>query len=80
MPGDDARHVLNRAERRAEAQANMIVVTIVVVANAGANSSREARALERAGLPSSRCQIGDSGRNGRMTISGIAGIRPEISV
>ena len=26
------------------------------------------------------CQIGDSGRNGRMRISGMAGITPDINV
>ena len=59
--------------------ANMIVVTIVVRRNAGENS---AAMLGRFSVPAAFfcCQIGDSGRNGRMRISGIAGIRPDISV
>ena len=59
--------------------ANMIVVTIVVRRNCGANSSPM---LGRLSVPAAffSRQTGDSGRNGRMTISGIAGITPDISV
>ena len=61
------------------AHANMIVVTIVVFAYAGANSSPR---LGRFSVPACFfcCQIGDSGRKGRITRSGIAGTSPEISV
>jgi hypothetical protein len=57
----------------------MIVATIVVVRNAGWKSSPT---LGRFKVPCWRFsfQIGDSGRNGRMMINGIAGIRPEINV
>jgi hypothetical protein len=57
----------------------MIVVTIVVRLKRGWNSSPK---LGRLSVPArffSR-QIGDSGRKGRMTISGIAGRIPDISV
>ena len=58
-------------------QANMIVVTIVVFRNCGAKSCAM---LGRLSVPAARfCrQIGDSGRKGRITISGIAGITPDI--
>jgi hypothetical protein len=38
--------------------------------------------LGRFNVPAARfsCQIGDSGRKGRMTMSGMAGIKPDISV
>ena len=60
--------------------ANMIVVTIVVRAELRARTARAM--LGRLSVPACFfcCQIGDSGRNGRMTISGIAGITPDISV
>ena len=59
--------------------ANMIVVTIVVRRSAGAKS---AAMLGRFSVPASFfcCQIGDSGRNGRIRISGIAGSTPDIKV
>ena len=63
----------------AYAAAIITVVTIVVRANAGVEQLREARALQRAGRFFSR-QVGDSGRNGRIRISGIAGMTPDISV
>ena len=77
--GHDLRHLLDRAEGDAELQANPIVVTIVVRRSSGENS---AAMLGRLSVPASRfcAQTGDSGRNGRMRISGIAGIRPDISV
>ena len=57
----------------------MIVVTIVVRANRGWKSSpKHGRFSVPAGFFSRH--TGDSGRNGRITISGIAGIRPDISV
>ena len=57
----------------------MIVVTIVVRANCGLNNSPK---LGRFNVPARffSCHTGDSGRKGRMTIRGIAGIRPDISV
>ena len=57
----------------------MIVVTIVVRRSAGANSSAK---LGRCSVPAAffGCHTGDSGRNGRIRISGIAGITPDISV
>ncbi len=60
-------------------QANIIVVTIVVRRSAGANNSAM---LGRRKVPASRffCQAGDSGMKGRIRMSGIAGISPEISV
>ena len=59
--------------------ANISVVTIVVRRSSGANS---AAMLGRLSVPDAFfcCQIGDSGRNGRMTISGIAGITPDMTV
>ena len=63
----DARHHDRRDDRRARGTA------------AGTARAKLGR-LQRAGAPSSRCQAGDSGRNGRMMISGIAGISPDISV
>src|SRR5687767_43409 len=52
---------------------------IVVRRRPGAKISRR---LGRLSVPASffRCHTGDSGRNGRMIIKGIAGIRPDISV
>src|SRR5262245_37942634 len=52
---------------------------IVVRRSSGANSSRK---LGRFKVPASFffCHEGDSGKNGRMTISGIAGINPDINV
>ena len=60
-------------------QANMIVVTIVVRRSAGENSSPR---LGRRSVPAARfsAHTGDSGRNGRIRMSGIAGINPDISV
>src|SRR5579863_8606685 len=57
----------------------MIVVTIVVRSNSGAKSSAM---LGRFNVPAVFfwAHAGDSGRNGRMTINGIAGINPDISV
>src|SRR5262249_18479823 len=57
----------------------MIVVIMVVRRNCGAYSSAT---LGRFSVPAAffSLQSGDSGRNGRMTISGIAGIKPEIIV
>ena len=57
----------------------MTVVTIVVRRNRGRNSSAK---LGRLSVPAFRFSIhmGDSGRNGRMSISGIAGMMPDISV
>ena len=57
----------------------MTAVTMVVWANSGVNSAPR---LARLSWPVSRlrAQTGDSGRNGRMRISGIAGISPEMSV
>ena len=57
----------------------MIVVTIVVRRSSGENSSAM---LGRRSVPAARfcAQTGDSGRNGRIAISGMAGIRPDISV
>ena len=59
--------------------ANITVVTIVVRRSAGANNSAM---LGRRSVPASlRCrQTGDSGRNGRMRMSGTAGMTPDISV
>ena len=57
----------------------MIVVTIVVRANCGWKSSPNDGRFSVPAAFFSR-QTGDSGRNGRMTISGIAGMRPDISV
>ena len=61
------------------AHAIMIVVTIVVRRNCGRNSSAK---LGRFSVPAAffSCHAGDSGRNGRMMISGIAGMTPDISV
>ncbi len=61
------------------AHANMIVVTIVVRRRSGANS---AAMLGRLSVPAAFfcCQAGDSGRNGRIRISGMAGMTPDISV
>ena len=63
----------------AKLHVNMIVVTIVIRRSSGENSSAM---LGRRSVPASRffCQAGDSGRNGRITISGTAGISPDISV
>ena len=57
----------------------MIVVTIVVRRSSGEKS---AAMLGRLSVPAAFfcCQAGDSGRNGRMRISGIAGITPDMSV
>jgi hypothetical protein len=57
----------------------MIVVTIVVRANPGENNSAK---LGRFKVPASflACQAGDSGKKGRIMISGMAGISPDISV
>ena len=60
-------------------QANPSAVTIVVRRSSGAKS---AAMLGRLSVPAARlaAQIGDSGRKGRIRISGKAGIRPDISV
>ena len=57
----------------------MIVVTIVVRRSSGVKS---AATLGRRSVPAAFfcCHAGDSGRNGRMMISGSAGMTPEISV
>ena len=59
--------------------ANISVVTSVVRRSSGENSSAK---LGRLSVPASRfcCHAGDSGRNGRMMIKGMAGITPDISV
>ena len=59
--------------------ANMIIVTMVVRRSSGANSPAM---LGRLSVPADflAAHFGDSGRNGRITISGIAGIKPDISV
>ena len=77
--GHDLRHLLNRAERRAVGHANISVVTIVVRRSSGANS---AAMLGRFSVPAGLLRVpgGDSGRNGRMMISGMAGMTPDISV
>ena len=64
------------ADAAAEAE---IVVTMVVRLNCGVNSSPK---LGRFSVPAFffSSQTGDSGRNGRITISGIAGISPDINV
>ena len=63
----------------AYAHAIMIVVTIVVRRNSGVNNAAK---LGRLSVPASFLarHVGDSGRNGRMIISGIAGMSPEMSV
>ena len=63
----------------AYAHAIMTVVTMVVRRNCGWNSSAK---LGRCRVPARffSCHAGDSGRNGRMSISGIAGMTPDISV
>ena len=81
-PGEsrhDARQMLDGSERRAVAQANISEVTIVVLRYWGWNSSTM---LGRLSVPAAFfcCQTGDSGRNGRIRMSGSAGITPEISV
>ena len=55
------------------------VVTIVVRRNSGV---KRAAKLGRLRVPARffSCHAGDSGRNGLMTMSGIAGITPDISV
>ena len=60
-------------------QANIKVVTQVVSRNAGWKSSVR---LGRFNVPLDffSCQAGDSGKNGLMIISGIAGMIPEIKV
>src|SRR5579872_5125344 len=57
----------------------MIVVTIVVRRSRGSKSSVR---LGRLSAPAAffAAQAGDSGRNGRITISGMAGINPDINV
>jgi len=57
----------------------MSVVTTVVRRRAGLKSSAM---LGRFSVPAAlrSRQIGDSGRNGRMRISGIAGMIPDMSV
>jgi hypothetical protein len=57
----------------------MMVVTMVVRRSSGAKS---AAMLGRLSVPAARfcAHTGDSGRNGRMRISGIAGMMPDISV
>ena len=57
----------------------MIVVTIVVRRSSGL---KIAARLGRFSVPAARfcCQAGDSGRNGRIRMSGSAGMTPEISV
>ena len=62
------------------AHANMIVVTIVVLRIRRREQLAEARAACSVPACFFCCQTGDSGRNGRITISGIAGTTPEISV
>ena len=63
----------------ANAHAIITVVTIVVVRNCGWKSSPKLGRLSVPAVFFSR-QVGDSGRNGRMRISGIAGMTPDISV
>ena len=61
------------------ANANISVVTMVVRRSSGVNSC----AIDgRRNVPAAffACQAGDSGRNGRMMISGSAGMTPETSV
>ena len=60
--------------------ANMIVVTMVVRAELRARTARAM--LGRLSVPAAffSRQTGDSGRNGRTMISGIAGMTPDISV
>ena len=57
----------------------MIVVTMVVRLSSGL---KIAARLGRLSVPAARfaCQAGDSGRNGRMMMSGSAGMMPDISV
>ena len=57
----------------------MIVVTMVVRRRSGLNSSAK---LGRRSVPAALfcSQAGDSGRNGRIRISGNAGMTPDISV
>ena len=57
----------------------MIVVSRVVRRYSGENNSQM---LGRLSVPAAffACHLGDSGKNGRITISGIAGISPLISV
>ena len=57
----------------------MIVVTMVVRRSCGEKSSAM---LGRLSVPAAffSAHSGDSGRNGRIRISGIAGITPDISV
>ena len=61
------------------AQANITVVTIVVRRNSGRKSSKM---LGRFKVPAAFFwyHVGDSGRNGRMTMSGRAGTTPDIKV
>ena len=61
------------------AHANIAVVTSVVLIKAGEKSSAM---LGRLRVPACFFSIhfGDSGKNGRMISSGIAGISPDISV
>ena len=57
----------------------MIVVTMVVRRNSGVKSAAK---LGRLSVPARffSCHAGDSGRNGRISIRGIAGMTPDMSV
>ena len=59
--------------------ARMGLVMIVVRRSSGVNSAAK---LGRFSVPAFffSCHSGDSGRNGRINISGMAGMTPEISV
>ena len=63
----------------AYAAAIITVVTMVVLRKRGLNSSAK---LGRLSVPASffTFQVGDSGRNGRITMRGIAGMIPDINV
>ena len=79
QPGDDARHLLNRAERRRVGARHHDRRHDRRPAELRLEERAKARALERARRFFS-AQTGDSGRNGRMMISGIAGMTPDINV
>ena len=70
--GNHLRNLLNRSDAAPYDIANMIVVTIVVRRRLGAKS---AAMLGRFSVPAVFlcCQIGDSGRNGRMRMRGLPG-------
>src|ERR1700733_14017504 len=60
-------------------QANMIVLTIDVLRRSGRKISKN-DGRRRVPLARFACQAGDSGRKGRIKISGMAGIKPESNV